>query len=193
MAYCDYFEKKKVDDWQCLKLIKKSCTCCRSSCLESQIINIKLKKNQQKVSGPPPNWSASDRRTEFPTLMTDIQCSAIVMQLMFSQIITIDTLELSHEAELWGIFYEFNPWFWFSLRHYSAVCNMIPYWTVLWWQATVLRIQCTKAIKKKLPFCFVSAASKAVDMLLESKWGAAKSKDQALFITRSGCADYLDK
>ena len=124
---------------------------------------------------------------------TDIQCSAIVMQLMFSQIITIDTLELSLEAEIWGIFYEFNPWFWFSLSNYSAVCNMIPYWTVLWWQTTVLRIQCTKAIKKKLPFCFVSAASKAVDMLLESKWGAAKSKDQALFITRSGCADYLDK
>ena len=31
---------------QCLKLSQKSC---RSSCLESQIINIKLKKNQQKV------------------------------------------------------------------------------------------------------------------------------------------------
>ena len=36
---------------------------CRSSCLESQIINIKLKKNQQKVPGPPPKLSASDRRT----------------------------------------------------------------------------------------------------------------------------------
>ena len=36
---------------------------CRSSCLESQIINIKLKKTQQKVPGPPPKLSASDRRT----------------------------------------------------------------------------------------------------------------------------------
>ena len=36
---------------------------CRSSCLELQIINIKLKKNQQKVPGPPPKLSASDWRT----------------------------------------------------------------------------------------------------------------------------------
>ena len=33
---------------------------CRSSCLESNIINIKLKKNQQKISGPPPKLLASD-------------------------------------------------------------------------------------------------------------------------------------
>ena len=45
---------------QCLKLIPKSC---RSSCLESQILNIRLKKNQQKVPGPPPKLSASDWRT----------------------------------------------------------------------------------------------------------------------------------
>ena len=45
---------------QCLKLSQKSC---RSSCLESQIINIKLKKNQQKVPGPPPKLSALDWRT----------------------------------------------------------------------------------------------------------------------------------
>ena len=45
---------------QCLKLSQKSC---RSSCLESQIINLKLKKNQQKVPSPPPKLSASDRRT----------------------------------------------------------------------------------------------------------------------------------
>ena len=36
---------------------KKSC---RSSCLESQIINIKLEKNQQKVPDPPPKLSALD-------------------------------------------------------------------------------------------------------------------------------------
>ena len=35
---------------QCLKLNQKSC---RSLCLESQIMNIKLKKNQQKVPTPP--------------------------------------------------------------------------------------------------------------------------------------------
>ena len=39
---------------------KKSC---RSSWLESKIINIKLKKNQQKVPGPPPKLSASDWQT----------------------------------------------------------------------------------------------------------------------------------
>ena len=33
---------------QCLKLSQKSC---RSSCLESQIMNMKLKKNQQKFPG----------------------------------------------------------------------------------------------------------------------------------------------
>ena len=44
---------------QCWKLSQKSC---RSSWLESQIVNIKLKKNQQKVSGPPPKLSASDWR-----------------------------------------------------------------------------------------------------------------------------------
>ena len=49
------------ESWgQCLKLSKKSC---RSSCLESQIINIKLKKNQHKVSGPPPKLLASDWQT----------------------------------------------------------------------------------------------------------------------------------
>ena len=47
-------------DKQCLKLSQKSC---RSSCLESQTINIKLKKNQQKVLGPPPKLPASDWRT----------------------------------------------------------------------------------------------------------------------------------
>ena len=43
---------------------------CRSSCLESQIINIKFKKNQQKVPGPPTKLSASDLANlwEFPTL-----------------------------------------------------------------------------------------------------------------------------
>ena len=35
---------------------------CRSSCIESQVINMKLKKNQEKVPGPPPKFSASDRR-----------------------------------------------------------------------------------------------------------------------------------
>ena len=40
--------------------VKKSC---RSSCLESQIVNMKLKKCQQKVSGPPPRLSVSDWRT----------------------------------------------------------------------------------------------------------------------------------
>ena len=45
---------------QCLKL---SQTSCRSSCLESPIINIKLKKNQQKVPSPPPKLLASDWRT----------------------------------------------------------------------------------------------------------------------------------
>ena len=33
------------------------------SCLESQIINIKLEKNQQKVPGPPPKFSALDWQT----------------------------------------------------------------------------------------------------------------------------------
>ena len=45
---------------QCLKLGQKSC---RSSGLESQIINIKLNKNQQKVPGPPPKLLAPDWRT----------------------------------------------------------------------------------------------------------------------------------
>ena len=48
-------------DWkQCLKLSQKSC---RSSGLESEIRNINLKKNQQKVLGPPPKLSVSDWRT----------------------------------------------------------------------------------------------------------------------------------
>ena len=45
---------------QCLKLNQK---CCRSWCLESQIIKIKWKKNKQKVLGPPPKLSALDLRT----------------------------------------------------------------------------------------------------------------------------------
>ena len=42
---------------QCLKLSQKRF---RSSWLESQIINIKLKENQQKIPDPPPKLSASD-------------------------------------------------------------------------------------------------------------------------------------
>ena len=49
--------KVNLHGQQCLKLSQKSC---RSSCLESHIINIKLKKNQQKVVSPPPKLSASD-------------------------------------------------------------------------------------------------------------------------------------
>ena len=45
---------------QCSKLNKKSCQSC---CLESKIINIKLKKSFKKVPGPPPNLSASGWRT----------------------------------------------------------------------------------------------------------------------------------
>ena len=48
------------DLMQCSKLSQKSC---QSSCLESQIINIKLKKILKKVPGPPPKLSASGRRT----------------------------------------------------------------------------------------------------------------------------------
>merc|ERR1712029_1001492 len=36
-------------------------------------------------------------------------------------------------------------------------------------------------------------ASKAVDMLMESKWGAEKCKDNALFTSRAGCCDYMDR
>ena len=43
--------------WAAFETQSKSC---RSSCLESQIIKIKLKKNQQKVCGPTPMLSASD-------------------------------------------------------------------------------------------------------------------------------------
>ena len=52
--------QKKLPYFQCLKLSQKSC---RSSWLESQIINTKLKKNQQNVPGPSPKLSASDWRT----------------------------------------------------------------------------------------------------------------------------------
>ena len=46
--------------YQCSKLIQKSC---QSSCLESQIINIELRKIFKTVPGPPPKLSASGRRT----------------------------------------------------------------------------------------------------------------------------------
>ena len=45
---------------QCSKLNQKSCQSC---CLESQIINIKLKTSFKKVPGPPPKLSASGWRT----------------------------------------------------------------------------------------------------------------------------------
>ena len=54
---------------QCLKLIKK---CCRSSCLESQIIELKLKKNQQKIFRSSSKVVGLRRADwhEFPTLVT---------------------------------------------------------------------------------------------------------------------------
>ena len=48
------------NSYQCSKLSQKSC---QSSCLEYQIINIKLKKISKKVPSPPPKLPASGRRT----------------------------------------------------------------------------------------------------------------------------------
>ena len=50
-AYLNYLENKP-----CSKLNKKSCQSC---CLESQIINIKLKKSLKIVPSPPPKLSTS--------------------------------------------------------------------------------------------------------------------------------------
>ncbi|XP_014671713.1 PREDICTED: translocation protein SEC62-like [Priapulus caudatus] len=36
-------------------------------------------------------------------------------------------------------------------------------------------------------------ASKAVDMLLDSKWATGKGKEELLFTTRQSCVDYLDR
>ena len=47
----------------CLAVFETQSKSCRSPCLESQITNIRLKKNQQKVPGPPPKLSSLDRRT----------------------------------------------------------------------------------------------------------------------------------
>ena len=63
---------------------------CRSSCLESQIINIKLKKNQQKVPSPQKKLSASDWRTCGIFQHWDIyiyiyiKCSNVYMLLLFT-------------------------------------------------------------------------------------------------------------
>ena len=45
--------------WHISSVFETQLKSCRSSCLESEIINIKSKKNQQKVPGPPPKLSAS--------------------------------------------------------------------------------------------------------------------------------------
>ena len=45
---------------QCSKLSQQNCQSC---CVESQIINIKLKKSLKKVPSPPPKLSASGWRT----------------------------------------------------------------------------------------------------------------------------------
>ena len=59
---------------QCSKLNQKSCQSC---CLESQIINIKLKKSFKKVPGPPPKLSASGWRTGSNLEHCSLQNSAI--------------------------------------------------------------------------------------------------------------------
>ena len=46
-------------DWIMVSVWNAPHKSCRSSCLESQIINIKLKKNQQKVPVPPQKLLAS--------------------------------------------------------------------------------------------------------------------------------------
>ena len=74
---------------QCLKLSQKSC---RSSCLESQIINIKLKKNQQKVPGPPQTLSALD----WPTCGNFQHC-------------------------IWGVFCECKFWFKDTMKTFYAL------------------------------------------------------------------------
>ena len=52
------FAKCRTD--QCSKLNQNSCQSC---CLETQVINIKLKKSFKKVPGPPPKLSALGWRT----------------------------------------------------------------------------------------------------------------------------------
>ena len=83
---------------QCLKLSQKSC---RSSCLESQIISIKLKKNQQKVSGPPPKLAASDL-WEFPTLPTMHQSHIPQCTILGQKCAHVCTFLLQNDA-FWDI------------------------------------------------------------------------------------------
>ena len=53
---------RHISKWivECSKLNQKSCQSC---CLESQIINMKLKKSFKNVPSPPPKLSASSWRT----------------------------------------------------------------------------------------------------------------------------------
>ena len=51
------------------------------------------------------------------------------MQLVFSKIFTIDTPYLTHEGEIWDVFFEYKTWLMFCLGHCSDGCIIVFYYT----------------------------------------------------------------
>ena len=59
-------------------------------------------------------WIKSPKQTSAGFIGYTTQCGATIMRSIFLNILTIDTLELACQGEVWGAFYEY----WFDL--YSA-------------------------------------------------------------------------
>ena len=68
-----------------------------------------------------------------------IQCSAVIVQTIFSQVLTNDTPYLAHEGELWGVFCELNlllsyvpvAVLLYIIQHYNGSCHncTVQIWT----------------------------------------------------------------
>ena len=66
-----------------------------------------------------------------------IRARFIIMQSIFSKILRKYTPYFSQEGEIWGVFCEFNLWFIFCCSHWSAVLNIMLYWTA--YQAVIYK------------------------------------------------------
>ena len=103
---CQYSTCQLDSPWQQMirvyAVLETQSKCCRSSWLESQIINIKLKENQQKVPSPPPKLSASDWRTcgNFQHWVYDVNISNVSLYCHMTSPYTINTVKLEMMTRL---------------------------------------------------------------------------------------------
>ena len=137
---------------QCSKLNQKSCQSC---CLESQIMNIKLKKSFKKVPGPPPKLPASGWRTG--SNLEHCICISESGQHWFRQCLVTYSAPSHYQNQCWIIVNWTFQWkfsqnaqlFIHENTFEYIVCTVVAIWSVLqiiWFFILILYPYCTKNV-----------------------------------------------